>query len=93
MGNLDFVSDHEGSCIVGKGDLISLSPARSLMCVRFLDFTIFIVTIQVKLECENAAQYWLGLISKAHHWGDSLVITGILSRIWYVLFHFLIIVL
>jgi len=39
---------------------------------------------KIKLECEHAVEYWLGLIAMAHHWGDSLVITGILSRIWHL---------
>ncbi|CAG7729615.1 unnamed protein product [Allacma fusca] len=39
---------------------------------------------KISIECENTIQLWLGLISSAHHWGDSLVICGILSRIWLV---------
>jgi hypothetical protein len=51
--------------------------------VFFTRYLVSLSRLQIKLECENTAGYWLGLISESHHFGDSLVITGILSRIWY----------
>ncbi|ODN00726.1 hypothetical protein Ocin01_05948 [Orchesella cincta] len=52
--------------------------------VLYLILRDLLLLSKIKWESERTVGYWLGMISCSHHPGDSLIIVGILSRIWAV---------
>ncbi|CAL8095394.1 unnamed protein product [Orchesella dallaii] len=73
-------SDH----VKGSMQEIHLPSRQWANWVLYLILRDLLLLSKIKWESERTVGYWLGMISCSHHPGDSLIIVGILSRIWAV---------